>query len=262
MQRLFQLFSLLTFIFISSIPAFASDAKDLQKMGVEQLNSKQASVLKEKIKKMSDQEFDHFIVDYMQQEKDKDLAKEKLKKLDVDVYYKKCDVNAMIIDAWEVDYSVTAAKRAGDAYYRLITTIIPKDTEPKPASYDKVGINWDPSLGTYYNYAVCNTSNASLYSASKKSEGLVVFNLYDSKFIKGSSYWVAVYVTPKATNTWMDFGMEYEHTYAEVSGSFNQNGTVSYTYPGVISGTAGFNVNLQNNEKVWQVADTNAVLLR
>lgn len=250
-------------LLIACVPAYASsivDIDNLNNLSLSTLSDKEVQKLKKQINRLADSEFDKFIVEYLRTEVNKQVAKEKLAKLDVQLVLPSTKViEPLKLDAWELDLSVYTVKRGGDSFHRIIADYVPSDKETYPASYDAIGITWDPSKASYYAYNVSSQQHSSLKDYSERNKGIVVFNVYDSRLSVGGVYYDAVYVTPKVSGAWMDFGAKYTHTYVTYNTSVTLNPSISYTTPGIVSGSLNYKLNISSVESSWQKADTNAV---
>lgn len=244
------------------VPAYASsmiDIDNLASLSLSTLSNKEVQDLEKQIDKLSDTEFDKFIVEYLRAEVNKQAAKEKLARLDVQLTIPSTKVvEPLRLDAWELDLSVYTVKRGGDVFHRIIADYIPSDIENYPASYDAIAITWDPSKASYYLYNVSSQQYSSLKDYSQKNKGILVFNVYDSQLSVGGIYYDAVYVTPKVSGYWMDYGAKYIHTYTTYNTSVALNPSLTYTTPGIVSSSLNFTLNLSPVESSWQKADTNA----
>lgn len=248
---------------VIALPAYASsdvNLTSLSNISLSDISSDDLGKLKEQVKKLSDKDFDRFIVDYLVKEDDKKVAKEKLAQLDVQISEPKAGtIQPLSLEAWDLDLSVTAAKRGGESFWRLIAYYTPNGLETYPASYDALSVTWDPSQASYYSYSVSSSTNSSLKNYSQKNNGIIVFNVYDKKFVYGNTYYDAAYVTPKISSEWLDFGAKYVHTYTTYSTTVTLNPAISYTYPGLVSGSMDFTLTLAQQESSWDKADTNAI---
>ncbi|MGI6405534.1 MAG: hypothetical protein ACOX2E_03740 [Syntrophaceticus sp.] len=250
-------------LLIACIPAYASsnvDIDNLENLSLSTLSDQEVQKLKNQINRLSDSEFDRFIVEYLRTEDNKQVAKEKLEKLGVQLVLPSTkEIEPLKLDAWELDFSVYVTKRGGESFYRIVASYVPNDKETYPASYDALGITWDPSKASYYGYNVSSQTYSSLKDYSQKSKGIVVFNVYDSKLSVGGLYYDAVYVTPKVSGAWMDFGAKYTHTYLTSNTSVILNPSITYKTPGIVAGSLDYKLNISSKESSWQKADTNAV---
>ncbi|GED61421.1 hypothetical protein ABER61_27920 [Brevibacillus formosus] len=257
---------LLTSVFIAPIADAAKadfsglSSKDLANkvlsLSSKQVKSEQKS-LESAIAKLSDKEFDSFIHNLVMANKgdDKEL-KDKLKPIGVELETKKNDrIGPTAIEAGDLNFSVSSAKRTGESFYRLIASWDPDISEVYPATYDLVSIEWDPKVGQYYSSNVGSTSYTTARDGSKRLEGVYLFNVHDYKLGFGS--YAAVYVTKK-TNSTLEYGSKYVHTYDTVSwsGNFQANFTWEKLGP---TGGASFSLSPSMTEKSWQVWDDGAL---
>ncbi|MDC0764262.1 hypothetical protein POF51_26435 [Brevibacillus sp. AG] len=222
-----------------------------------QVKSEQKS-LETAIAKLSDKEFDSFINNLVQANKgtDKEL-KEKLKPIGVEFETNTNDqIGPTAIEAPDLNFSVSSAKRTGESFYRLIASWNPSISEVYPATYDLLSIEWDPKVGQYYSANVGSSTYATARDGSKRLEGVYLFNVHDYKFGFGS--YAAVYVTKK-TNSTLEYGAKYVHTYDTVSWSSNFQANFTWEKLGPTGG-ASFSLSPSMKEKSWQVWDDNALM--
>lgn len=245
--------------------AFAgSPMMSLQNLSNEEfseLSTKGIESLKKQIDTMGDREFDDFIVKYLKNNIDHEKAAVNLSKLGVTLAKKPSQlIETRSVEAYEADIWVTAAKRGGESFYRLIAYYGFDDaSETKPGSYDVVGIYWNKNSASYYSYNNSSDEKNSLRSGQRSGDGLVLFNAYDDKMYITMDYYVAVYVTPKANGGDIDFGADWTHTYDEKSTSSTGQASISFGGDGIVSGSIGYSVTTSTTEESWTLADTNAI---
>ncbi|KZE50516.1 hypothetical protein AV540_13060 [Brevibacillus parabrevis] len=221
-----------------------------------QINSQHQS-LESAIANLSDEDFDSFIHDLVMGNHgdDEDLS-EKLKPLGVELDTHKNDrIGPLAIEAGDLNFSVSSAKRTGESFYRLIASWSPSISEFYPATYDLMSIEWDPAVGQYYSSNVGSTKYATARDGSKRDQGVYMFNVHDYQIGFGS--YAAVYVTKKANKT-LEYGAKYVHTYDTVTWSSNFEANFSYAKTGPTGGLT-FSFSPSKTEKSWQVWDDGAL---
>lgn len=265
---------LITIIMLASfsLPAFANTNLKIDKpnaicsnimaLDFSKANTAQINNIKNQISSLSNKEFDDFIVTYLTKEKDFTKIENNLSKVDVEIQAPKKTplMSIQTLQAWQLNLSITGAKRGGESFYRLISYYTPSTSEPFPASYDGVIISWNKDKASYY---LTNTSNSyynSLKDYNAYTQGTIVFNSYDTNFTSSTgSQYVAVYVTPIVGTGTLDFGTQYQHSYTTVTFSGSLNPTIQYSGPGLVTGSVGATINWSTSESVWVKAATNAI---
>lgn len=216
-----------------------------------------------KVNSLTNKEFDDFIVAYLTE--DKDFAKiDNLLKIGIIIQTPKKANEKIIIQGLEgpdLNIYITATKRIGDPFYRLITYYKPSAAEQFPASYDSITLSWDSSIGEFYSYNTSDSKYNSLKSSSGAYNGTLVFNSYDYRFsILTPEQYVAAYVTPIASG-YLDFAVEYQHSFTNFTFSGTLDPSVSFSGPGIVKGSIGAKINWNYQESVWTKGDINTVYI-
>lgn len=159
------------------------------------------------------------------------------------------------MDDLDLDLEIGAYHRSGDSYWRLIANYSVSRLESIPASYDTLGIYWDSTKASYWLYSTDGYST--LRDSTQYNNGLLLFNVHDKDFNYWTTYYDAVYVVPNSTG-WIDFGAKYTHTYGLVQKTYNTTSGITFTYPGIVSGSINYSVTTQVQEAKWEKSDTNA----
>ncbi|MED4568541.1 hypothetical protein P9302_03480 [Brevibacillus agri] len=225
-------------------------AKKVLSLSDTQAKSQQQS-LKSAIANLSDEEFDAFVHNLVMQNNgtDEELS-DKLKPLGVELETKKnSKIGTTAFQAADINLEVTSAKRTGQSYYRLIASWDPEDNEFYPATYDLLSIEWDPTVGQYYDYNVGSTKYVTARDGSERKNGIYLFNVHDYQLDFGS--YAAVYVSKKKNAT-LDFGARYVHTYETRTWGTNFEANFSYAKTGPTGGLS-FKLTPTKTEKSWQV---------
>lgn len=254
---------ILTISLISNFnPIYADNVdilKNLDNIEINQMTKVEQDLLKKEISKMSDDVFDQYMINLLQNSDDLNKLTKNLLYLGVDVFIPKTQYDILEVPPYSATISVSSAKRTGDPYYRLYGYTSLSYPETKSGSYDVITVYFDSSKANYYSY---NTSSyTDLRSGLYATSGTVVFNLYD-KYMGISTQYGAVYVTPKSgySGQWVDFGADWTHTFTkpEVTG-ITPTAQISFGGKGIVSGSIGVSVSIDPSvEQKWDKADTNA----
>ncbi|MBP1906487.1 hypothetical protein J2Z32_003149 [Paenibacillus turicensis] len=236
-------------------------SKEINTMSLQELNT-----FKKEIYELNDKQFNQFIVKYLKNNTDYEQVKKELAKLDVEITVPKLTTNSispMYTEAYNANLWVTSAKRGGESFYRLIAYYgFDKGyAEWNPATYDVIGVYWNKNAASFYSYENSSDEHNSLKSAQNKSEGLLLFNAYDSKMASGVDFYVAAYVTKK-NNTNIDFGADWTHTYSTKSTSSSGSAKVDFGGNGIVGGSIGYTVTTSTNESSWQISDVNTIIVK
>lgn len=276
---------IITFLTLSiiTIPVNASNLiniQDVAEISDMMVNYENIEQFKNTINDLDNNQFDELIIKYLNKEEDYDLAKNKLAQLNITVSksdkIRKDNIesksmvsarsNKYHFNAWDLDLSVYTVRRGGDSFYRILAQYdwSALATEDVPSSYDVLGISFDSSKASYYNYTVVNSNFQSLMTVSNASKGLILFNIYDSLhtglYPSLTECVVGVYVTPKVSGEYIDVAAEYLHTFEETQSTYTSSTSIAITTPGLITASASFSISSSMVVQNWKISDTNAFL--
>jgi len=242
-----------------AMPVLAEDSVyNLANIPLIELDKKHISdTFSKQVQAMSDQELNRFLVDLMNKEPDKRILQEKLAKIGIEAVIKDVQPAAKTASMEDTDLNleIGAYLRHGDTYWRLIATYDVNNLESIPASYDTLGIYWDSSKASYWSYDTDGYST--LRDSTQYNNGLLLFNVHDKDFNTWTYYYDAVYIVPNTTG-WIDFGVKYTHTYGLVQKTYNVTSGITFSFPGIVTGSINYSVTTQYQEAKWERSDTNA----
>ncbi|QDX93422.1 hypothetical protein EEL30_14650 [Brevibacillus laterosporus] len=237
----------------------------------EQELKEDATSLTNQVDRMTDEEFDKFIVTFTKEFKGTpDEAKQELSLLDIEYSTKEVEHSSIAsskkaehpsvassdLEAADLEFSITQSKRGKDSFYRLISTFGAKYAVFDHGSYDLVSIEWDPDVASYYEAVVGDEKRASLRDGSKRKQGIYMFNVYDYR--EDFDTYAAVYVEPKVKGKWLEYGSKYTHTY--VTKGSGSSGQASFEFGrGSIGTSLSYTVNPSSSESSWEKWDDGAV---
>ncbi|ACL21587.1 hypothetical protein Dhaf_3569 [Desulfitobacterium hafniense DCB-2] len=236
---------------------------EISKLDSQNINNENIADLSQKVNSLTDKEFDDFIVAYLTG--DKEFTKiDNLLKVGIIIQPpKKADEKIITqgFEARDLNIYVTATKRIGDPFYRLLAYYKPSAAEQFPASYDSITLSWDSSKGDFYSYNTSNSNYNSLKSPAGAYNGTLVFNSYDYRYsILTPEQYVAAYVTPIASG-YLDFAVEYQHSFTNFTFSGTLDPSVTFSGLGIVKGSIGAKINWAPQETIWYKSDINAVNL-
>lgn len=242
--------------------------------------------LKASIQQKSAHEFDQYMMEYMKNEqankKSLNEMKKDLKSIGVElVNYKKTSIsksnsstnkNSNIIKPATTTYpsdvtiSSYIAKRAADPYYSIYSEVDDVNTLYNCGSLDLLSVEWNPSYFTFYSYgSAYNSSNGSstsfisLFDTSKRSSGIILFNVEDKRMYAGDSVCGVAYVKVNKSGS-SEFQAKYIHTYDDSSINWTVGGNVGYSQKDGWNGGATFTISPSSSTKSWQVEDINGTV--
>lgn len=152
-------------------------------------------------------------------------------------------------------------KRGGEGYYHLTAQVVAnKSLASSCGTEDIISVEWNTKQATYYsNNAGTNTT---YMDGSKRSKGIILFNLQDSKMTKGKSAHCTALVTPKSGKKKIDFASKYIHTYNKTNYTWSIGGNVKYKATDKNwSGGMTFKVTGTAKENKWQLYYDNTLYL-
>jgi len=237
-------------------------ASEITKLDKQTLKANQRA-LKKQVDTLSDTEFDKFMHNYVKENKNYLSSSEltnRLNMLGIEFSMKDRatpEFSAQAIGVDQITLSSYSAKRGGDSYYRLYISWDSSVSEARPGSYDLVSIEWDPTVGAYYDANVGDTTKATKRDGSRRTSGIYLFNVLDNKL--DFDTYATVYVTPKKSG-WLEYGSKYTHTYSKTSTSTTVGAAFNYATAGSTGGLT-YNVTLSETEASWDKWDDNAVNL-
>ena len=196
------------------------DVMDIADIGKNAMDNALIQAYTNKIQNMTASEFDKMIAEMVETTENKSELKEKLALCGVELSIdKNVPISPMSLDDREVNFSNYTAKRGGENYYRLYTTMTFDSQELHPGSLDALTIN----------------------SHRSSSKGYVSFNFHD-ELICGlgykDSYTVVLYVVPTSKGKEISYGAELGHSYTKTN--IQVSGSLSYTLPNVFGGQITF----------------------
>ena len=233
---------------------------DLCLANIDSLSNDKLKAYQKQIKSLSDSEFDAFIMYLVQNTENYDILTENLAAFDID-FTKPESTDAgslmapMSVPSNNATISVASARQGSQNYQRLYAYAKLNSTETSPGSDDAIAVYFDSSKATFYSYAAGDYT--SLKSFTQKDNGTIIFNFYDRTSGSNQGYGV-VYVTPKSSGVWIDYGAEWIHTYTTQNVSYTPSLGFTYSGSGGVGGSAGVSWTVSTVEESWQLADVNS----
>jgi hypothetical protein len=227
---------------------------------VDSLSHSKFKYYEKQINSLSDSEFDDFIMYLIQNTEDYDLLAENLAAFDIEftkpnTLAQGASMSPMGVPSNNAYISVASARQGSQSYQRLYAYVKLNATETSPGSDDAVAVYFDSNKADFYSY---NTGDyTSLKSFTQKDNGVLIFNFYDRISGSNQGYGV-VYVTPKRSGVWIDYGAEWIHTYTTKSISYTPTLEFSYGGAGKVEGSLGVSWTVSSVEAMWQRADVNS----
>lgn len=220
-----------------------------------QVQSQQQS-LESAIANLSDEEFDSFIHSLvMKNNGGSTELSDKLEPLGVELETNKNDkIGTHSLEAGDINFSITHARRTGESFYRLIASWDPDISEFYPATYDLLSIEWDPAVGTYEDHNIGDKKYVTARDGGERDNGIYMFNVHDYQLGFGS--YAAVYVSKKSQK--LKYQAKFIHTYDTISWGTNVEASFKYDKSGP-SGGFTFKLTPTKTEKSWQVFDNGSI---
>lgn len=218
------------------------DVMDIADIGKNAMDNALIQAYTNKIQNMTASEFDKMIAEMVETTENKSILKEKLALCGVELSIdKNVPISPMSLDDREVNFSNYTAKRGGENYYRLYTTMTFDSQELHPGSLDALITFFDPNLAKFKDYNIVTEDAFTINSHRSSSKGYVSFNFHD-ELICGlgykDSYTVVLYVVPTSKGKEISYGAELGHSYTKTN--IQVSGSLSYTLPNVFGGQITF----------------------
>jgi hypothetical protein len=227
--------------------------------------------LAESISNLNDSEFDAFLMDYINTNKNKGTTfsqtQKELSLAGVEITeissVSNSDSNGTVsplafLDPTDITLSSYSAKRAGDSFYRVYGEATFSKPETYPASLDLMSIEWDPNKATYYQTSP--GPYTTYMDGTQRLNGICLFNVQDSSILTGNYAYAAVYITPKVSNTNIPIASKYVHTFDKATYSWQIGSNVGYASGGFTGGFT-FNISGGNLPYSWQIFADNDIYL-
>lgn len=209
----------------------------------------------EEIQAMSDDEYLSYYTEYYidaKKELSDDEIKDELSEVGIEytpVY--NVTTSRAASKSTDITLSVTLSRRSGQSYtYITGVARTAVATLASPSTEDIMTLEWQPSKGTYYGYS--ESTNTTLNDYSKRSKGVLVFNVQDSNMKKKNQYATcSAKVTLKKNSDAGDIGVIYIHTYTSSAPTLTLGGNVKYT-DGQVSGGASISLTVSYKNSTWK----------
>lgn len=229
---------------------------------IDTLDCQRLNVVKEKILSFDTDEFVRFINNYIRLHMDnKQKIKDDLEKIGVYIEFANNEQNISIqkIEAYEMEHEIAIARRAGSQLYYVSYMFKFNKKETCPGSYDVLGLFWDSDRLSYDNYSTSETKYVDLRDITNKKKGTLVFNVFDKNIEVGKYYYATVVLAPKVVDgNWYEVGAKYTHTFTTTQTSISLSNKIDYGGSGVVSGSIGYTVTINQIEQMWEKAADNA----
>lgn len=249
--------SLMIFTLSSPICANATTNNNLESDDFITSNQENSTDLKNEIFSKDDSELDKFIVDYIKEQKEDGLSfpeiQKELKSAGLEVSQESVNKNKSVYPS-NVEHEIYTAKRSGDSYYRIIANFTFHQDPYSTGSLDLMSIEWDSSKADYYDTKP--SSFTTTMDGSNRKKGVVLFNVEDKKMWAYDTAIASVYVKPKQSNTTIDVGSKYVHTFNNLQLTWSIGGNVNYQSTGPTGGGT-FNVTGTSSSNSWQIYNDN-----
>ncbi|WP_249029627.1 hypothetical protein [Tannockella kyphosi] len=208
------------------------------------------------IAQMQDEEYLTLYTDYYIEAKSQNKTEEdiKIELQNVGIDYSCVDLvnNSRAASfSTDIDLNITLSRRSGQTYTYVTGVATSTKLLSSPSTEDMLSIEWEPSKGTYYGYT--ETKNATLKNYSKKSQGILVFNIQDSNLVISGSYALCSVKVVFDDNTDVgDLGLNYIHTFTDAAPTLTIGGNVSFTSVGALTGGLSIGLTITNVSCVWE----------
>lgn len=211
----------------------------------------------EEINAMSHEEFMDYIASVITLEVPFDELQENLEKVGVTITRSEDNQNTRASISSDASLMVYSSKRAGTLYYYLSACVTANKSLASDCGVeDLISIEWDPNMASYYSNSA--TTNTTYMDGSKRSKGVILFNVQDKNLTAGSTAICSAMVTPKKSGT-LEYGSKYVHTYTKTDYSWNVGVNISYSEDSGATGGGTYNVTGTPASYSWQLYQDNAV---
>lgn len=161
----------------------------------------------------------------------------------------------------DVSLVLYSSHRSGQAHYYLTASVTAeKNLASNSGTEDVISVEWNPKQASYYSFS--EGKNTTYMDGSKRSKGILLFNLQDSKLSKGKSAYCSALVKPKKGKKSISYASKYIHTYTKTNYSWNIGVNVSYKSSEGLSGGATFSVSGTAKKYSWQRYTDNVLSLK
>lgn len=151
----------------------------------------------------------------------------------------------------DVSFLLYSSHRSGQSYYYLTASITAqKNLSYKSGTEDLISVEWNPKQASYYSFS--EGKNTTYMDGSKRSKGILLFNLQDSKLSKGKSAYCSALVKPKKGKKTISYASKYVHTYTKTNYTWNIGVNISYSSKDGYSGGPTFNISGSAKKYSWQ----------
>lgn len=210
---------------------------------------------KEEIALMSDDEYldlyGSYYIDALENKKTDIEIKKELANLGIEFEVKRMNETRASFTS-DIDLNITLSRRAGQAYTYVSAVATSTTTLSMTATEDCMSLEWEPAKGSYYGYST--TQNTTLKDYSKRNNGILVFNVNDTKIIfKGQYALASALIIFKDNSDVGDIGIKYIHTYSDKAPTLTIGGNVNFI-AGVVNGGVSISLSTSFKDCTWQKA--------
>ena len=209
---------------------------------------------------MSNEKFDDWLMEYVSKNKGKKTFVEMKSELNsIGIQFnihtlQNEGISLMSLAKSDITLQSYAAKRTGDSFYRVYGCATFNKHETSPSGYDLISVEWDNSKTTYYSKNM--SKNVTTMDGSKRSQGIYLFDVDDSKTYAGDYEYAVVYVNKKSSASSVDIGTKYTHTYGSTSYNWSLGVNFNYSSSGP-SGGASYSVTGISGVSTWSKYEDN-----
>lgn len=151
----------------------------------------------------------------------------------------------------DVSFLLYSSHRSGQSYYYLTASITAKkNLASDSGTEDIISVEWNPNQANYYSFS--EGKNTTYMDGSKRSKGILLFNLQDSKLYKGKSAYCSALVKPKKGKKTISYASKYVHTYTKTKYNWSIGSNVSYSSKDGYAGGLTFNISGSAKKHSWQ----------